>query len=85
MYHCYNGHGEFDSESCFYGDSRVPVNRLYLVGDYTYCGGGGKNCFDTFVGGYQNEHYDPRWQEWYKQAKAEQWLLWSKPYPFFTI
>ena len=69
--------------SCKYEDGVTPVNGT-IMGDYSYCGGNGQTCSNTFTGGYQSRRYDHRMRAWYKDMKVDQLRGWSEPYLFAT-
>eukprot|EP00957_Ditylum_brightwellii_P028459 2148728-Ditylum_brightwellii.AAC.1 len=45
--------------TCYHSDGTTPVNRT-LSGEYAFCGG--KDCDNTFAGGYSSYEYDPRYR-----------------------
>jgi len=66
--------------TCYHSDGTTPVNRT-LSGEYAFCGG--KDCDNTFAGGYSSYEYDPRYRPWYIQTKDLQKPIWMDPFIFF--
>mmetsp|Transcript_2625 Transcript_2625/g.6205 ORF Transcript_2625/g.6205 Transcript_2625/m.6205 type:complete len:870 (+) Transcript_2625:197-2806(+) len=69
--------------NCYHDDGITPVNRQ-VSGGYAYCGGEGIICNNTFLGGFTNGNFDPRYRPWYIATKQKQVPNWSEPYEFYT-
>ncbi|CAB9530318.1 Metal dependent phosphohydrolase [Seminavis robusta] len=94
-YHCHDIQGQFSQTpgmivqpdgslgDCLYADRSTRVNRN-IVGNFAYCEDSDNDCRKTFVGGYDNVDYDPRYRVWYRTTKELQRPIWSQPYPFFS-
>ena len=70
--------------NCYHADGKTLVNRT-LEGDYAYCGGDGRVCNGTLVGGYESNAYNHCYWPQYIKTKEMQRSIWTELLTFYAM